>query len=380
MTDDFKYAFESYSSVVKMESKPGVPLMLFTATKETALQNHYSLIRWLVWRRLKLMAQLDAEVATSTRPGDLIEQGWSDPLKVFPKQEATPMRKLMEGRERNRLIQNISLTHEILERFLMYNYTKTEIFHHARRQGLRPAALNGVGFDHKSSETVAFRVGKMRDPAYSDIEAFDWSVRKWQYDVDMEVKFRCIEGEKSAELRQVYKNQSFVMMRKCFVFSDGSAIMQSGKDDGIQITGSFNTGSGNSGMRSYAYFGARLKLGMSLDAEIFDNGDDAVEDFVPGIVPVYRSLGLNAREYKTSKVIDFCSHMWDPTGTYKPRPTGVVKMLVGYLFSRVGPQEDSVVRSLCDELVSIGPQDEEHPMVVAVLGSRFIELNGEKQE
>lgn len=370
MNNDFKDAFHSFSQTVKPDSKPGVPLMLMGATKAFMLENHYQLVRFLVWRRLKLLANTDAEYLKYFSSEDLVEFGYADPFKVFPKNEATPERKLTPGSERNRLIQNESLTQEMVERFLLYNLTKREIYFYGTEDLLRPAPVNGVGFDDRGAKAVAFRANAMADRASSDVEAYDWSVRVWAYELDLEAKRRCLVQANDMRLKNVFDNHAYTMMHKVFVFSDGSSLVQI-DEGGIQVTGSFNTGSGNSNSRWINQLAMRQKLGLTLRSEMFSNGDDAVEEYVEGAVEAYRSLGLHVREYARATTIDFCSHIWDASGTNLPKPTGVVKMLVQYLFSAVGPHEGEIVDALCRELTAFGPEDEEYPMIVAVLGPRF---------
>jgi hypothetical protein len=135
------------------------------------------------------------------------------------------------------------------------------------------------------------------------VTGFDWSVQAW------EMRWDCVFRCKQAGTKSTSWYSRAVMARiesligAVLMLSDGRLFQPT--IPGIQLSGSNNTSSTNSRIRTFLalLIGARWAL---------TNGDDAVEDHVLGAVDRYAELGHFLRFYTTSSKdeIDFCSHQY----------------------------------------------------------------------
>jgi len=176
---------------------------------------------------------------------DLIQAGLCDAVKLFIKTEPHKQEKLETGRYR--LISNVSLVDQVVERLLNSPINKAEI-----EWWDQCPSKPGIGFDEVGQRVVKMWLHKrLGEPVYeSDVSGFDWSVHgEWLL---WDAEFRAGQYTGPAEVLEFLRSALFIrahcVAAKTFLCSDGM-LCDMPECYGVQASGSYNTSSTNSRVR-----------------------------------------------------------------------------------------------------------------------------------
>jgi len=249
---------------------------------------------------------------THTARESLFENAGANPVRVFIKDEPHPRRKFES--KRYRLIANVALEDVIVERVGSNYLNKREIFLH-RSHGSRP----GMGLEDEDFEALLSYVANKaegRPVVSADISGFDWSVQEWQMRWDACRRIKQMNLPFDGPWARLLMGRAHALINAVLATSDGKTFTVD--IPGNQLSGSFNTSSGNSAIRRLiAYLAGALWAAA--------NGDDCMEQ---GSDPdEYARLGHPLRVFEESENLEFCSQYFS---TGKPIPNAPGKTLFRY--------------------------------------------------
>lgn len=237
-------------------------------------------------------------------PQELVERNLCDPVRVFIKNEPHKIKKVSEGRLR--LISNVSIVDEIIDRLVSQPQIEAEI---ANYDSIPAKA--GLGFTDGMSVEFYSSLPRDLELASSDVSAWDWRFQAWMFAACVELDVRLCERP-TREWTRLLRNRAVCLSNKHFMTSDGQAYSQA--NPGVQASGSFRTTSWNCKARVMAAYlvGSSWAIAM---------GDDAIEEFVPNYEERYREIGVEVTDYLTTSELrrtsgadfEFCSHYYYPT-------------------------------------------------------------------
>jgi len=266
---------------------------------------------------------------------DLIAFGLWDPVRLFIKNEPHSEAKLAEGRLR--LIANVSLRTQIIERWLCGDQNNLEI-----RQWWKLPVMPGIGLDDDSLYLLRAKFSEMLrrgEVSMTDVSGWDWSVKPWLLWADAERR-RIAAGvsEDSLYARMLYL-RAYSTGASVYALSDGRLVSQA--THGIQNSGSYCTSSTNSWMRVILYLVARSlatdeEVKESWLADVVAMGDDCVEAHIPGVLQEYLKLGFKCSLSEvTDRIerIEFCSHLFEGDIAY---PTSWARTLFRFFSGKPG--------------------------------------------
>lgn len=284
---------------VQPASSPGVPFVKLAKTNKELFSNAYyrGLIFSLVVIRLRKIAQYDYSEIEAMSPCDLVKLGLTDPIKVFIKQEPHKVAKVKAGKLR--IISNVSIVDQLIERILCSKQNKVEI----ARWTVCPSKP-GMGLHDEGLKEIYHTVveaQRAQPLAETDVSGWDWSVPEWLLKFDMQCRADLYRCPADSLLRKLLLFRGHAISNKVFALSDGSLYAQG--VPGVQASGSYNTSSSNSRMRvSLAWLiGCAWAIAM---------GDDDVESEVPDARNKYEALGFVVKDYKRLERLgcfEFCS-------------------------------------------------------------------------
>jgi hypothetical protein len=270
---------------------------------------------------------------------DLITFGLWDPVRLFIKNEPHSEAKLKEGRLR--LISNVSLRTQIIERWLCSKQNNLEI-----RQWYDLPVAPGIGLDDDSLALVTKRfrtiMSRTKEVAMTDISGWDWAVKPWLLWADAERRRIASGAHEHSLYGTLLRSRAYATGASVYALFDGRLVAQ--ETHGIQNSGSYCTSSTNSWMRVILYLVARqLATGIECDESWLDDvvamGDDCVEALFPGVIDEYLKMGFKSSLAATSNQvngIEFCSHEFD--GNCLAVPTGYAKTLFRFFSGKPGAE------------------------------------------
>lgn len=272
--------------------------------------------------RLLSMERLGGNVFSLTAE-QLVQEGVCDPVRAFIKMEPHKRTKLDQGKYR--LISGLSIVDQIVDRMLFCCQNELEIANWDRIPS-KP----GIGLDDDGLRVMAkwFReVLESGRLVSTDVSGWDWAVKEWLLQMDLEARTRLCDG--SGSLWHFYARCRYLCVsRKCFVLPDGSLIAQA--IDGIMASGWYNTSSTNSRMRAMlrliAYLLSCSERGVEFDSveamKVVAMGDDAVESELDDrSYEVLSELGFTVKDrtvFSSLEGVEFCSHQWYADGLARP--------------------------------------------------------------
>jgi hypothetical protein len=305
-SEHFEELMEYCISAVQLDSSSGVPYHVFGKDNGAVLNAVPDLIRKLVKDRINALKgdiqHLSAE--------ELVQQGFTDPIRVFVKNEPHSIEKANSGRWR--LISSVSLVDQIVDRILNQHINTGEIARNAEIPS-KP----GMGFDESGVKCTIDYYKRLRKPANSDIKAHDFSVCERDYHTDTEYRLRShTENVVDSNYAKICRNRDRCLMLSVFMLSDGQMYAQ--RVAGILKSGGYKTSSTTSRIR----VANALRVGADLAMAM---GDDCLEDFTENAVEKYLALGYRLKFYDVcGEVFDFCSHYYDPV-KYTAWAQGIAK-------------------------------------------------------
>lgn len=266
-----------------------------------------------------------------------MEEGLTDPVRVFIKNEPHTKKKIAEGRFR--LISSVSVLDQLVEKFFSVLQNETEIF-----EVTEHPSLPGLGICQRHLEVLQTRL----PPAFvsTDVSGWDFSVQDWELEAEAEDRIRLCSA--AGRLAQLIRNRYYCIINKVFVLSDGTVYVP---PPGIQASGCYNTSSTNSRIR----FRLALLTGAT---EAFTMGDDCLEvrsDSEPVAVEKYAVYGRILTDWQpsTPELYEFCSHRISNEGEVRhaplQTPRSVYRYLEGQRTEQTLEQLRSFIRFLSDE-------------------------------
>jgi len=221
------------------------------------------------------------------------------------KDEPHSAEKLALGRER--LIMVLTAADNIIERILHARQNKCEIDNWTRL----PSAP-GFGLSSQEQVSAMFRRVQVAADYFSilstDMSGWDWTVQGFELAADAQVRAWLCGA--NPLLKRAMINRAYCLSKSVFVFSDG--VMWAQTFSGMQKSGSYNTSSSNSRIRTIAsrFVGSLWNIAM---------GDDCLEIAVPGALDLYPLLGKMVKNPVVCNLpgaplidlqFEFCSHMF----------------------------------------------------------------------
>jgi len=169
-------------------------------------------------------------------------------------------------------------------------------------------------------EKVSAR-SKAQPLAETDIEAWDWNVKWWMFDMEWRARCYLAGAPLDSRFAKLLRVRIWCLARSVFVTSDGHMFKQ--RVAGIMKSGSYLTSSSNSRMRVMLAWLIGVEWALAM-------GDDALEDFLESGLARYVKLGFRVKYYDKIEhgSFNFCSHKYAAGSSY---PTNVAKGLFNIL-------------------------------------------------
>lgn len=291
-------------------SSSGYPWMLKYPTKGDFVTKNPELLIDEVINRLEI--RLLTPVASFEEledPSELVSNGLCDPVRIFVKNEFHSIEKFKEGRMR--LISNVSVVDEVIERLL---YTEQNKSHQDNCFSGRGTA---VGWDISTDEGAIKSYNSVKenlaDAADSDISGFDISVRLWGFKAEAEARRRMNKADPKSCWHHLNLIQFYCTAHSVYVTSDGNFYCTT--IAGIQNSGKFLTSYSNSVQRNMLSVLMGCKWTISM-------GDDNVSTWVDHAVEKAAAFGFRLKNYKRVEEagFEFCSHMFTEKGNIPLNP------------------------------------------------------------
>nr|WRQ64820.1 RNA-dependent RNA polymerase [Sobelivirales sp.] len=251
--------------------------------------------------RLRVMREVSLPVDGPLKAVSLVELGFTDPVRLFVKNEPHSIEKLKN--ERYRLVSSVSVCDEIVERLLFSEQNDIEI-DSWRTCPSKPGM--GLSSDEQNAELFGIIEPHLGRKLYdSDAAGWDWGFQSWFYDMDRRRRELCASGP-GYELWKKFMFVRFEALKwTMFITSDGVVYIQT--KPGVMLSGSYVTSSTNSG--------ARVSLATLLGAEwAIAMGDDAGEENSKDpekLIEEYDFYGVRIKEIKRCEhEFEFCSHVF----------------------------------------------------------------------
>lgn len=324
------------------EAGPGNPLSRLERTNGELLRNHGDFVAMCVVERFLMLRDTPHAVLRTKTARQLVQECFTDVVRLFVKQEPHKDTKIIEGRVR--LIMNLSLVDQVVERMLCATQNNEEIANWTwcpSKPGLgfadlwqKEALLSDVENTSRESKT------KVAD---SDVSGWDWSV-SWQL-LEMDAYARAMLVELQPQHRKIYLNlllNRFYCNALCVYALSNGELLES-LEPGIQKSGSYNTSSTNSRMRVIL---ALLVGALWAKAA----GDDDVEGAIEDAKEKYAEFGIDLKEYNVHEdgAFEFCSHVFSRVdGRAKARPLNWARDWFRFLHQ---VEEPAFLQQFCSDL------------------------------
>lgn len=318
---------------LKPDASPGNPYSQYGATNEMVLETKGEawLVEHVVIRCLKLMT-VTTEYLESLSAREMVEQGFSDPRRVFVKNELHSAKKVAEGRYR--LIFAISVVDQCVERVFNSTLNHLEVENWAFIDS-KP----GMGLHDEGLTRLQENIRSLRQPGATDAIGWDFCAdyRLFYCDAHLRAKAHGFGGRQHPWLKL-----AVITFLSVIVLSSGEMWEQVIR--AIQKSGSLNTSSGNSK--------ARRLLGMCVApmgvyTRVIAMGDDSIEEthWAQGnreiIEDAYRKAKVPIKGiqlYTDENKLEFCAYDFDLEGGFTPVRVG--KMVANFISCLPPPDQE----------------------------------------
>jgi len=257
-------------------------------------------------------------------PVELVQAGYSDPMRVFVKNEPHGREKLESGRVR--LIIMVPFHIVLAEMLLHGNQNRAEI-----GQWETCPSKPGIGLTEDAHIKTFFQSVEpllcKGELVETDISGFDFCQTELMHLLDARRRVELAIGANEEYENAVYNN-AHVMCRSVFALSDGRMFKQ--LIPGIMKSGRYVTSSTNSFIR--------VLLAHSIGSTFcVAMGDDALERKVGEAAKKYEKLGLRIKFIRQCEgSFNFCSHDFVDGVAYPSNPG---KMLYNLLHQNGTPEQ-----------------------------------------
>nr|UHS71516.1 MAG: hypothetical protein 2 [Barnaviridae sp.] len=332
---------ETGANIVR-KSSPGIPFCDLAKTNGQLLDNFASTVEQAVCRRILALLSEDEETVRSFSAEQLVQRGLCDPVLLFIKTDPHTAKKRELGMFR--LISSVSVVDQWVERLLFAKRNNILIASHSHIP-MKP----GMGADDEGlQETFAYlRDMQAKVPVCStDISGWDWSLGPDSFEMmaDLRVKQSCVPSPVANPFERLVRNRIRCISLSVFYLKDGSMYAQT--EPGIQLSGCYITGSGNSDMNDLWTEVSHIELALENDEDPKPvhgayMGDDGVKQFREGLMEKFWHYGMKVKEVSLAPegVFDFCSTLWN--GDWKGQPVNYHRTLFRFLSHSVNdPSHD----------------------------------------
>ncbi len=283
---------------IKGDRTPGFPMGYVFHTNEKARQAEFNLIVNAAFDRIELLSEYSQEEILAIDPVEAVRLGLADVCRVFVKQEPHSDQKIKSGMLR--IIFSVSILDQMIER-LLYRKWQEWCIQHYRDIPMKP----GWGDVDQDWADFEQNMRLMHHLKSSDCSGFDLSNNEKQQRVKMEIRARTINF--SPLFEKVHRNYSMLRLRNLISLSNGAIYKQI--SPGIEFSGRYETGSGNSEARAFLAFEAALDLAPGYEfADCMTMGDDCVEDNPATIQQLEEWYAKQGFLVKMNTKMEFCSH------------------------------------------------------------------------
>nr|UHS71561.1 MAG: putative RNA-dependent RNA polymerase [Barnaviridae sp.] len=264
----------------------------------------------------------------SWTPVDLVKHGYIDAMKLFIKNEPHKRSKLDDNRQR--LIFSVSLIDNIINSLLANAQNKNDIAHH-----LLSASQAGMSF---TDEGISKFLNTIPEGAIaeSDVPAWDFNVKPWEFDLELEARAD-LNGGRDTAWYHLLKVQYFCVLRKVFVLPDGRMYAQ--VIPGIMASGFNSTTATNSRIRALDHHLVAASLEFPPWCKTM--GDDSLERYHPSLPDKYATLiGKPLKQLKKvskQEGFEFCSKLFKDGVAY---PVSEIKQTFNLLNYRPRNKRD----------------------------------------
>lgn len=199
---------------------------------------------------------------------DRVRGGANDPIRLFVKPEPLKEKKLNSSTYR--LISSVSIVDQIIDQMLFGPCNQAFIDDCLR-------IPNKAGWSHLKG---GYRYMPRQTWTAIDKSKWDWSVKIWLVEMELEVRKRLCSNMNDEWDRLARMRYSQLFEKPVFVTSGGTLLRQA--SPGVMKSGCVNTISSNSIMQVILHVVACIELGLSL-TPIMSMGDDTLQEPVDGI-------------------------------------------------------------------------------------------------
>jgi hypothetical protein len=321
-------------SNINRTASPGIPYHVLGSTNGVILDNYSELIKQIVMERLTLLASTRYNLRRMT-PAELVTQGFTDPIRVFVKNEIHKKSKVESGKVR--LISSVSLVDQIIERLLFADQNQAEI-----RDHFYIPSKPGFGMlEEASVEQIRQHIELMKDigPLVStDMSTWDFTMQEWEYAAEFKMRAILNHADSTDDWTSMARHRLLCLSNSIFALSDGRLYSQ--RMLGVMKSGSYLTSSTNSRVRAFIAF---LRGSPSITM-----GDDCIEVCrnPQSLIDHYHRLGHHVKEVnEVFETFEFCSHQF---GKKTIVPVNWMKTIINFLLKK--DFTDASIRQLNDEL------------------------------
>lgn len=333
---------------LKRDASPGFPLAYtFSTNRDLIDAKGEDYLVELVLARLKVIDETPWEAFETWSPTECVDAFLCDPIRLFVKNEVHSTKKVEEGRMR--LIMSVSVVDQLVERVLnaRQNHAEAE---HWEFLSSKP----GMGLHDEGLLQLEDNFNQMQNPTGTDARGWDMAIPQWKLDSDAT---RRAEAAGCHDPHSMWHKRARLLGFAVFVLSSGALFEQ--RVRAFQKSGSYNTSSSNSAMRTTD---AALITPADFKMRVCAMGDDCVED--TGWIPThvrdpckylqeqYASVGTDIKEverFSELGFIEFCAYQFMLDGSFEPIRWH--KMLATFLVTWPAPTVlDERVRAIAYEL------------------------------
>lgn len=253
-------------------------------------------------------------------PVELVQNGLTDPVKVFVKDEPHSEKKMLSGKLR--IIAAVSLKEQIKTKIIANAQNKAEIACWETCPSKPGLGLHDEGLRILAANARAILRHGQRISC-TDISGWDWSMQYWELMLDAKIR-NSLAGTSNDSVFGLFTRQhAHFVAASVFVTPDGSMYEQTIL--GGQLSGDQNTSPTNSRGRICASLFARILAKEPLLKEgLFDinaAGDDCFERAFPGLKEGLEVIGHKVKDetyYDSVEGFEFCSQRFSEDGTARP--------------------------------------------------------------
>lgn len=319
-----EFCNEALDLAVNPDANPGYPFSIYGLDSRSCMERARERLISAAVDRLTRLASSDA--IRQFGAAELVRLQLVDPVRLFQKNE--PHKRSKIASSRFRLISNVSLVDQLIDRILYGSQNEKEILNYTSHpskpgMGLHDEGIQKLlqGIQEAKNTIPGFQL------ADADFSAWDWSVAGWEIMLDAEVRIRLYGLCDDDPVSRAIRNRHWCVANAVFVDSEG--VMYAQKIPGIMKSGWYNTSSTNSRIVT------NIAKSSNFDILPWNNsmGDDLLMQHVDNFAVHAARYGHIVKMYNKVETDDFefCSHRFVNGTAY---PLNVGKMIYKLLTNK----------------------------------------------